>query len=81
VQLALLQGYTTAPYGIAVIFFVKVFVPTLLQHIYFFKDKEKNKRAVANTQYKILRQKNCLKLNNIMCVIVFFSPAHTFGML
>jgi predicted MPP superfamily phosphohydrolase len=42
----------------------------------FLKDKKKIKELQANTQNKNPRQKNCLKLNNIMCVIVFFSLAY-----
>ena len=52
------------------VFIVIVFLPTYLQHIYFFSQThnadEKNKRAAANTQNKNLGQKNGLKLNNIM---------------
>jgi membrane protein insertase Oxa1/YidC/SpoIIIJ len=64
-------------FGVAVSFFVMVFVATALAaHLFFLKCKKKNKRAAANTHNKNPRQKSCLKLNNIMCVIVFFSLAH-----
>jgi hypothetical protein len=65
-------------FGVAVSFFVMVFVAdTHCSTFIFLKDKKKIKELQANTQNKNPRQKNCLKLNNIMCVIVFFSPAHT----
>jgi hypothetical protein len=46
----------------------------------FLKDKKKIKELQADTQNKNPRQKNCLKLNNIMCVIVFLGKANTCGM-
>jgi hypothetical protein len=49
------------------VFYVMVFVAnTLAAHLFFLKDREKNKRAAANATNKNPCQKNCLKLNNIM---------------
>jgi hypothetical protein len=51
----------TLPVVLQAVFIVIVFLPTYLQHIYFFSQThnadEKNKRAAANTQNKNLRQK------------------------
>jgi hypothetical protein len=48
----------------------------------FLKYKKKNKRAASlHTEQKPTPKKDGGKLNNIMCVIVFFSSAYTFGML
>jgi hypothetical protein len=45
-------------FGVAVIFFVMVFVATALAaHLFFLKCKKKNKRAAADTQNKNPRQK------------------------
>jgi hypothetical protein len=45
-----------------------------MQHIYFLK--EKNKRAAPAARTKTHAKKDVGKLNNIMNLIVFFSPAH-----
>jgi hypothetical protein len=55
------EASTHKPYAVVQAFFC---------HGYFFKRQEKNKRAVANATNKNPRQKNCLKLNNIMAIIV-----------
>jgi len=48
------KPYAVLPPYFFVMFFAK---PTHLQHIYFFKKTEKNKRAAANAQNKNTRQK------------------------
>jgi hypothetical protein len=52
--------------GVALHFFVMVFVAHTRQHLYFFKRQEKNTRAVANARTKTHAKKDVGKLNNIM---------------
>jgi hypothetical protein len=62
--------------AVALHFFVMVFVANAHALLCFFKRQEKNKQVQPSARPKTHAKKDGGKLNNIMNLIVFFSPAY-----